>query len=208
MKILILGIISCAIFCTCHPENCPDELLYELPFTLLNPSDTISVGDTLWYESKFDNVLYDENGQIRNVFEDYDFSFVSCILTRIDSTKEQGGGFDLDIINAEGSLKKTTFSDGYDFYDLGYKYTIDSNYYLKFGLVVNEPGLFVIRFIYLDTQKKVETSCKSHYVRWAFLLNEKDTNFDMLQYSPQSFWQKFTLHEWIAEASYCLYVKP
>lgn len=201
------GIVSSLILSACNPDKCPDELLYELPFALLNPSDTISLGDTLWYESRFDKALYDKNGNIKNVFEDYDFSFISCVLTRVDSTEEQGGGFDLDIVNIEGSLKKFTYSDGYDLYDLIYLYPF-GNYNLKFGLVINEPGLFVVRFVYTDTKKKVQTNCTSHYVAWEFLLNQENTNFNMLQSSPLQFWQNFTRAEWDREASYCLYVKP
>ena len=208
MKLLILGIVSCFIFFACHPENCPDELVYELPFTLLNPSDTIAVGDTLWYESKFDKVLYDKNGQIRNVFEDYDFSFVSCVLTRIDSTEEQGGGFNLDVLAEIGSVKLTSVSFGYDYHILNYIYNQSSGYSIKIGLVIKEAGLFLIRFGYFDTKKKVQTNCTNHYVTWAFNLDVDESNFEMLQSSPQVFWQNLNRSDWDRQGSYCVYVKP
>lgn len=207
MKVFLLCFASVLIFSACNPENCPDELLYELPFTLLNPSDTISVGDTLWYESKFNKVLFDKNGNIENIFENFDFSFISCFLTKIDSTVEQGGGFSLEIIQQEGVLEKFTFSNGYELYDLNYIYD-NNSYNLKYGLVFNMPGLYTIQIGYPDTKTKVTTNCTRHYVAWQFPLNIQDTNFEKLQTSPIPFWQTYKRSDWDRLASYCVYVKP
>jgi len=208
MRIFILGIFSSFVFSACHPENCPDELLYELPFTLLNPSDTISVGDTLLYESIFDKVLYDKNGNLKNIFEDYDFTFIFCYLTKIDSTAEQGGRFLIDTVNFVGSLGHISFSDGYDFYPLNYFYDSNNGYNLKIGIIIKEPGLFTIQIGYLDTKRKTQTNCTTHYVAWAFNQSVEDTNFDMLQSSPLPFWQTYKRSDWDRLASYCVYVKP
>jgi hypothetical protein len=207
MKIYILGIIACFFCSACNPENCPNELLYELPFVLLNPSDTISVGDTLWYESKFNKVLFDKNGNIENVFEDYDFSFIFCAVLKIDSTIEQGGGFGLGTIQKDGTLQKYTFSDGYEVYDL-YYHRDEDGYRLKYGFVFNASGLFTIQTGYLDTDKKTTTNCTKHYVAWQFPLNIDDTNFEMLQTSPIQFWQNYKRSDWDRLASYCVYVRP
>jgi hypothetical protein len=207
MRTLVLSMLACSFFLACNPDDCPVELLYELPFSLLNPSDTISVGDTLWYESKFDNILIDKNGNIGNNFRDYDFTFLFSYVIKIDSTIEQGGGFNLEIIQQEGFLKKFTYSDGYEVYDLNYQ--SDSNgHLLRYGVVWNVPGLYTIQIGYLDTEKKVKTNCTSHAVIWHFLLNETDTNFEMLQSSPIPFWQNYKRSNWDRFASYCVYVKP
>jgi hypothetical protein len=206
MKIHIWVIIVCFFSSACNPEDCPNNLLYEIPFSLQNPSDTISVGDTLWFESKFDDVLFDKNGNIENQFIAYDFSFLFCYLTKIDSSAEQGGGFNLDILNEIGELKLTASAFGYDYYHLTHFY--DGNrYHARYGLILQDPGLFTVQIGYLNTEKKVKTNCTRHPVLWHFLLNETDTNFEMLQTSPIPFWQNYKRSDWDRLASYCVYVK-
>ncbi|MBN8678094.1 MAG: hypothetical protein J0M29_07695 [Chitinophagales bacterium] len=208
MKTFFFGVVSILLLSACNPDNCPDELLYELPFTIINPSDTISVGDTIWYESRFDKVLYDKNGNIENEFEDFDFSFISCILTRIDSTEEQGGGFDVEVLPKVGAISLTSVSFGYDYHHLHYNYDPNDGYSIKFGLIIKENGLFLIRFGYFESIQKVQTNCTSHYVGWRFNLNVDNSNFEMLQLSPQTFWQELMISDWNRQGSYCLYVKP
>jgi hypothetical protein len=207
MKTLIWGIIGCFFCSACNPEDCPAELLYELPFSLSNPSDTISVGDTLWYESKFDKVLIDKIDNIENEFRDYDFSFLFCYLTKIDSSEEQGGGLNIEILNEIGNLNVTSVSFGYDYYHLNFDYN-QQVYHLRYGLILKEPGLFTVQIGYLNTEKKVKTNCTRHPVLWHFLLNETDTNFEMLQTSPIPFWQNYKRSDWDRLASYCVYVRP
>lgn len=207
MKIIIFGCALICAFSACDRNHCPDHLTYELPFTLINPSDTISVGDTLWYKSEFGKVLYDKNGNIENTFEDYDFSFLFLYLTKIDSTEEQLGGILIDTINVIGSLGYFTVSAGYEFYPLNYKYDPITGYSIEIGLIVKEPGLFSVQFAYHDENKEVPINCTQKSVDWYLTLNEAG-NFEMLQSSPISFWQTYLRSDWDRYGSFCVYVKP
>jgi len=171
----ILPIIAISISnLTC--KNCPEGLVYYLPVSLTPQKDTFNIGDTLFLSINIPKELTDEQGGIRNVFEDFDFK-LGTRTSRFDSVHEYSTKT-LGLTSQVGSHKLYTYSF-FDEYGLTTIYD-GSEYRYQGVLTLKETGVFAVYFgtFYNDRLNpvKLDGNCKHEAVNLYCITNHGENN--------------------------------
>ena len=179
------------LFCNgCKEQNCPPSLLYLLPYTISPVQDTFQLGDTIWIEMNFGDVLTDSNGNIQNTFSDYDFRLeLVCGRFDIDPPQSTAVSF-FDTQDFIGTSEPVGLpQSGVSYYKMFPKYQ-ERFYRLKTALILKETGSFLLSvtpFQWRGEPFKIVGVCDQISVKiWgkANNGNPEENNFYLLQSSP------------------------
>jgi len=148
-KILVVTVVS-LLFIQCQSdEELGGTEFYNFATDLVvnYDTDTISMGDTLWFESEIVGFLVDSATQENIYFGNASINL--NILVRawnIENQNYQPDNYNFDYrtyISYESYTEKATM--------LGlYYYSYEGKYLLKFGVIFNKPGIYSIDGDYLE----------------------------------------------------------
>lgn len=127
---------------SCKDKNCPGSLAYQLPISPTPQKDTFNIGDTLWLSLNIPKELIDEQGGIKNTFEDFDFKLY-VISSRYDSIQKYSTKtFNLDShVGADSIYRYSSFDE----YGLILDYD-GATYQYQGYIRLKESGVFAIYF--------------------------------------------------------------
>ncbi len=196
---------------SCKDKKCPDYLLYRLPATLYPTQDTFNIGDTIWFEMDYPQILVDEMGGVENLFIDYDFN-LSLQCARIDTNPpipQTIEFFDLHTLVGQDSAV-----------DLGgvgiseYKiipFIKTEGYAVKCAVITKRRGLFFFGIGPVEQTHSpfsVSMNCTHLNVEMGTKLNNDDeNNFYLLKYAENSAYKNYSKEQFMRYGSYCIVVR-
>ena len=146
-KIIIIPLFV-ALFVQCKNDEPENEDIYNLKTVITTDynSDTISIGDTLWFESEVVGFLVDSATQ-KNIYFGEALLNINVLIRawNIDNQEYQPDCYSFDLRTYAGYIsytKKTTMLNVY-------YYLKEGKYLMKFGVVFNKPGIYSIDGDYL-----------------------------------------------------------
>jgi len=148
MKILIFTIITTILTYSCKPK-CEIAYDFEIPASLTSVNDTVNVGDTLWIEFNFSDLVKEttlnEDIYVGNDILSWNKDIRANFMKSTDITLAPGrqgdGVYSFDMINEIGEIEIKSgriTSLNFDYYD--------NNYHLKTAIIPKEVGVFFIGF--------------------------------------------------------------
>lgn len=196
----------------CKDKNCPPYLVYQLPYTLTPARDTFQLGDTIWIEMDFPDVLTDREGGIENTFADYDFRLeLVCERFDIDPPQSKAVSF-FDALAVTGTAEAMGLSQsGISYYQLSPIYS-DHRYRFKAALMLKQTGVFLLAVSPFQTDLnpfKLNGACdhvRLYIGNWVNNGTAEGNNYHLLQSSPVDVYKNMTIEQF-GNGGYCFVVQ-
>ena len=198
---------------------CSRNLVFEIPLNLSNAQDSFNLGDSIWVSAQFNEVLIDSI--TKDLIETNDYPFATFFnIIKYDERVLKFGQTYFNYQEITGNLQ---YLDSKEYendeikgdrglYQVNYYYQ-DKSYNLKFGLIPQITGTYVIEFVSLPPSSDNGDSglikdCKST-VEIYYKMNSGDpydNNYQMFLNSNDSFllYRRPKLIS-VTETSYSLY---
>jgi len=143
----VIGIIILITLGTaCEPKESPSpNLIFDIPISVTPEQEIYKVGDTIWIDINFQNVLTDTSGLYSVTFDDYNFNATLNILKLTNKNLNyayQPGGFSyVQTVDKVGQIDIAGDSAA----ELIYTYDL-GKYTLKSLIIVRHPGVYSMLF--------------------------------------------------------------
>ncbi len=181
----------------CKDKNCPDNLLYLVPYSLSPTIDTFNIGDTIWVSINFDDVLTDVNGGIQNTFTDYDFRLkLQCDKIDVDPPEAHMSDY-FYCIPVTGHIDTTILpQSSVSEFDI-YPVYSNRNYQFRAALITRLKGIYLMALNPYGTNNnpfKIQGECDSRSVNIDSKRNDgkpESGNYYLLKYSPSQVYFNF-----------------
>ncbi len=206
--IFSLAILLCLSSCWLIFDNkdCPAEYRFTIPFEVVPMEDTISVGDTLWVSSFFEDVLTEKASGDTHLFDKNNF-YSEFVLFQMDTMPiQQAEGFSYlttigrrDIVPLHGGIYTNLITPVYE----------NGEYKFKIALIPSQKGLYYLTFTsVLSPDTKYGLPCTYTPVYLDYDTNNgADNHFYLIESSMDTTVKKTTLDEFNRYGCYCFVVK-
>lgn len=198
---------------SCKDRNCPDYLLYQVPYTAVFAQDTLQIGDTIWMEMSFADTLTDLNGSIPNTFSNFDFKLeLQCGRFDIDPPQGKAVSF-MDAVPSVGELVAQVLPiSGVSYFEVLPVYE-DRMYRFKSAFVLKQQGTFLCTIVPNADNRlepyKITGNCDHLSLNINSKINDGDpaeNNYHLLKSSPVPAYRDMTL-ERFGQGAFCFVVK-
>lgn len=208
-----LLIVLLAIIASCKKKpHCVYEI--ELPVTFVNKADTVSVGDTLHFESVFSEQVPEDNHVELLELNDIDL-FPAILIVDINavSADHSGGNFTVDF--ERGALKAYTVgSDGSGIWACSYDFE-DDQFLMSTSVVAHRAGNYAIVFASLFSAFDEGTDfrpdeCRSEQMEAEFKMNNGDpeeNNYHLMQYAQDNIYSGITEEDFLSGGYFAFVVE-
>ncbi|RZL41767.1 MAG: hypothetical protein EOP00_24345 [Pedobacter sp.] len=213
---LFFAVILIISFHSCR-KSCRKAYDFVVPVKVYSANDTLSVKDTLWVEMDFSDKVLDYQTNQTYTLENFDFK-TAVILRRIEydtsNTVGQPGAYNkFDFVNKIGAINDWSHEEiGWGILRPVYE---NNRYRLKAGFIPNDTGVFFIYFfrdmlsVRSDPIKVLDNNCEEYMSFMRVLVNDGNTNFDLLQRKSKLREVRDEITIWQdSKATYTFYVKP
>lgn len=110
LKFPLLFFVVCiigTIYSCRKPQKCGREYAFNFPTTISPELDSFSIGDTIWYEVEYNNLIKDEiSGQMVDI-TNLELDHFEFNIDRIDTTRIEFVGGNFDFFAIEGIFEPT-----------------------------------------------------------------------------------------------------
>lgn len=187
-------------------------MIYQVPYTVSPIRDTFNVGDTIWIEMNFGEVLTDINADIPNTFTNFDFKLeIQC--ERFDTTPPQGKTVDfLEAVVLLGEvIPRALPGAGVSYYEALPVYA-DQAYHFKGAFVLQQKGAFFCGIFPsppLSKPFEIRGQCNSSALSIESKVNNGDlteNNYYMLTSSPEPAYYNMTPTRF-GQGAFCFVVR-
>jgi hypothetical protein len=197
-----LFLLGCDSRYDCSSGN----LQFNLPIQVFGLKDTMNIGDTLRVRLDIPDRLVERNLGVEYDFIDYNFKLISFI-GKIDTTPigtDSKGTFNWEIIEGDATYVGGVF--------LMFPVYKNNTYSYEVLIKPKKKGLFVFGLQSdawrLNPLKKLDGPCSGNVVYvYARVTNVTDTNYEFLQFSPDSYYLKESRQEFDDAAGFCFFVR-
>jgi len=190
---LLLFTVCVALICSCENNpHCTYDV--DLPVDFVNKADTVSIGDTLYFESLFARDIPEKNHVDFIQLDEFNL-FTQFGFEDISPNSMDHSGSQFEVLFLRGVFNQYSVGGGVGFGTWSFDHEFDGeNYYLSIAVIPNEAGNFAFSMfsnfnVFVDDFEFRPSECRSEQIGVKFRMNEGDpegNNFHLMQYALDS----------------------
>lgn len=211
ITILFAAIVALISSCGRCEKGGRTDHWYDLPVNITPSKDTFSIGDTIWIENSFNDVLLNKNYNKTYTIKDFDFKS-NMVIKDLNTPKYATSYKDPKLITIEGTTTGANIGTvDYQVLYIGYDYA-NNQYKYKVAFVVDKPGFYYLGFFSYRTGVNRDdidiTECPSENMKVTYKTNNHgDNNYEMVKNAVDPTFSVLSKEEFDENGGYCFYIR-
>lgn len=211
---LLLSVIAAVgMLTSCGGGKCEQrgftELEFDLPVKITPSRDTFRIGDTIWIENSFDDMLVNQNSNKSYRVQNFDFG-TNLTITDLNSPPIAISYKNPIIITVEGTTTGTNIGTvDYQTIYVDYDYT-QNRYRYKAAFILDRSGFYLIAFSsHSSGRRDIDiTDCPDERITNTYNTNDRvDNNYMMIKNAVDPHYKNLPEEMFNDAGGYCFYVK-